>query len=183
MARAGPRAFTSPTLPNPSSAHRRHNTEIPGGAGNFTRFAPIPPPITPIAPSISGQYVVFFGEGGEGQQGIYLVDVATPQPPPIMPVADGNTTIPGSPNNFQFFTALASEGNDVAFVGGKNGSNPDLPVNERGVYKVLNVLAPSPPPISEPIGMSPRARNRIVELTRPSTRLGAIAYRMLTAVA
>jgi hypothetical protein len=123
------------------------NTEIPGGSGNFTRFMPQPPPITPIAPSISGHYVAFFGAGGEGQEGVYLADVANPTPPPIMPVADGNTTIPGG-HNFQFFTSFASEGNDVAFAGGQNhDANPNLPFDEGGVYKVLNVLSPSPPPI------------------------------------
>jgi hypothetical protein len=69
------------------------STEIPGGSGNFTGFNPSPPPITPVAPSSSGQYLVFFGAGDEGQQGIYLSDVAFPQPPPILPVADHSDAV------------------------------------------------------------------------------------------
>jgi hypothetical protein len=115
------------------------NTEVPGGSGNFTSFVPF----IPVDPCISGNYAVFFGAGIEGQQGIYLVDISMPQPPPIIPVADGNTAIPGGAGNFQFFSALASEANDVAFVGGRG----EVDLVNVGVYKVLNVLSPTPPPI------------------------------------
>ena len=130
-------------MPPPIMPIADTNTEVPGGFGNFTRFLPIPPPITPVAPSISGNYAVFFGASIEGQQGVYLVDILSPSPPPIMPVADGNTAIPGGTGNFQFFSALASEGNDVAFVGGRG----EVDLVNVGVYKVLNVLQPIPPPI------------------------------------
>jgi hypothetical protein len=58
-------------------------------------------------------------------------------------VADSSTAIPGSASNFQFFSALASEANDVAFVGGAGA----VDVINLGVYKALNVLMPQPPPI------------------------------------
>jgi hypothetical protein len=127
-------------IPPPITPIADTNTAIPGGSGNFTRF--VPP--NPVAPSISGNYVVFFGAGSNiGQEGIFLVDTSGPTPPPIIPVADGNTTIPGGTGNFQFFTTFASEGNDVAFVGGHFELDEFVP----GVYKVLNVLGPNPPPI------------------------------------
>jgi hypothetical protein len=115
------------------------NTEVPGGSGNFSGFVPF----IPVDPCISGNYAVFFGAGIEGQQGIYLVDILNPSPPPIIPVADGNTAIPGGTGNFQFFSALASKANDVAFVGGRG----EVDLVNVGVYKVLNVLGPNPPPI------------------------------------
>jgi len=132
-------ANTKP-VPPPIMPISDKNTAIPGGSGNFYRF--VPP--NPVAPSISGNYLVFFGAGSNiGQEGIYLVDTSMPNPPPIMPVADGNTTIPGGTGNFQFFSTFASEGNDVAFVGGSINLDEFVP----GVYKSLNVLTPSPPPI------------------------------------
>ena len=116
------------------------NTAIPGDSGNFYRF--VPP--NPTAPSISGNYLVFFGAGSEiGQEGIYIVDTSKPNPPPIIPVADRNTVVPGEEGNFHFFSAFASEGNNVAFVGGRIVLDEQIP----GVYKVLNVLTPTPPPI------------------------------------
>jgi hypothetical protein len=103
----------------------------------------MPPPIVPPNPIINGSYAVFYGEGIDDQPGIYIADISSPIPPPIMPVADINTAIPGGFGNFTFFSALASETNDVAFVGG--GVDVDL-INV-GVYKALNVLSPTPPPI------------------------------------
>jgi hypothetical protein len=89
-------ANTGPQPP-PITPIADKNTAIPSDSGNFYRF--VPP--NPIAPSISGGYVVFFGAGSEiGQEGIYLVDIASPQPPPILPVADRNTAIPGARATF-----------------------------------------------------------------------------------
>ena len=133
-------------IPPPISPIVDTNTEVAGGSGNFSGFQPEPPPIVPpnpVAPNISGRYAVFFGAGIDDQQGIYIVDILLPTPPPIVPVADITTAIPGGLGNFTFFKASASENNDVAFVGGAAGV--DL-VNV-GVYKALNVLQPQPPPI------------------------------------
>lgn len=132
-------ANTSP-IPPPIMPVADKNTAIPGDSGNFYRFVPS----NPTAAAISGGYVVFFGAGSEiGQEGIYIVDTSSPTPPPIMPVADRNTVIPGGTGNFQFFNTFASEANDVAFVGGRIELDEFIP----GVYKVLNVLTPTPPPI------------------------------------
>ena len=137
--------YLANTLPQPPpiTPLADTNTEVAGGSGNFTGFSPNPPPITPVAPSLSGHYAVFFGAGIDGQQGIYLVDILLPQPPPITPVADVNTAMPGGGGKFTFFSALSSEVNDVAFVGGA----VDVDLINVGVYKTLNVLTPLPPPI------------------------------------
>jgi hypothetical protein len=49
------------------------NTAIPGGTGNFVSFPP--------SPVISGQNVVFVGNGGNAQQGVYQVAVDPVFPP------------------------------------------------------------------------------------------------------
>jgi hypothetical protein len=107
------------------------NTPIPGGSGNFTSFVPG----NPVAPSIDGSNVAFFGAGSGGQQGIY---VSTPQEP-IIPgnpvrVADLNTAIPGGTGNFTSFVPgnpvapnPAISGNMVAFFGAGSGG-------QQGVY-------------------------------------------------
>ncbi len=128
--------------PNPVMPVADTNMEIPDGFGNFTGFVP-PNPVQPIPPPISENIVAFFGAGSDGQEGIYLVDIAMPQPPPIVPVADRNTAIPveEGAGNFFFFERVALENSDVAFVGGGavtvgSGDQQFLYI-EKGVYTVI----------------------------------------------
>jgi hypothetical protein len=58
------------------------NTAIPDGIGNFVSF--LSDNGAPIDPYISGDNIVFYGTGSNGQRGIYLVNRAGgPMPPPI----------------------------------------------------------------------------------------------------
>jgi hypothetical protein len=115
------------------------NTPIPGGSGNFTRFAP-PDPVTPPSPSISGDVVGFFGAGAGGQQGIYRLQ---PEGPPNR-VADLNTLIPDGTGNFTGFTPPdpvtppdpIAQGNVLVFLGfGSSG--------QQGIYRAI----PEGPPV------------------------------------
>src|SRR6185437_14477266 len=92
------------------------HTIIPGGTGTFVSF--------PVDPMISGQNVVFIGEGGSGQQGVYasfIVNVATPSDP--VKIADLNTAVPGGTGTFLGFGGWGTtpgaviSGTRVAFIG------------------------------------------------------------------
>src|SRR5262249_278061 len=62
------------------------NTAIPNGTGNFVSFSP-------GAPSVSGDNVVTYGTGMNGQQGVFLFNTQTLGNP--CRIADTNTPIPG----------------------------------------------------------------------------------------
>ena len=109
------------------------NTAIPGGSGNFTAI--------PTDPCISGNLVVFVGNGAGGQQGVYVANpISQPSGPPIR-VVDLNTAIPGGSGNF---TAIPTDpcisGNLVTFVGNGAGA-------QQGVYLANPISQPGGPPI------------------------------------
>jgi len=85
-------------------------TAIPGGVGNFVSWPP--------SPIISGENVVFVGNGSGGQAGVY----ALYPPSPIIPVADTSTAIPGGVGNFVSYPPVpAISGENVAFIGTGSG--------------------------------------------------------------
>ena len=110
------------------------HTIIPGGTGAFVG--------TPVDPCISGQNVVFIGEGASGQQGVYasfIVNVATPGDP--INIADLNTAVPGGTGTFLAFGGWGTtpgavvSGTTVAFIGasaGGGGIYVKVPVDPTG---------------------------------------------------
>jgi sugar lactone lactonase YvrE len=95
-------------------------TAIPGGTGSFTAL--------PQYPCISGDNLVFLGNGSGGQQGLYRAGAVGP---PIK-VADLNTAIPGGTGTFTSFIpgnpiAPAIDGTSVAFFGAGSGG-------QQGIY-------------------------------------------------
>jgi hypothetical protein len=85
------------------------NTPIPGGSGNFLGFGYG----ECCYPAISGSNVAFMGgEDDNGKYGIYLFNGTT-----IVRVADSNTPIPGTSENFTGFSGFVISGGNVAFFG------------------------------------------------------------------
>ena len=114
------------------------NTAIPSGTGNFTAFLANG---TPIAPSIDGGNVAFFGAGSSGQQGIYVSVNGSP-----LRAADTATAIPGGTGNFTSFLQVSPpivpspviSGNNVAFFGAGTGG-------QQGIYTYDYVVGTGPP--------------------------------------
>lgn len=76
-----------------------------------------------MAPSISNGVVAFLGTGINGQVGIYLVPIASPDP--IVRVADLTTAIPGGISHFTSFARFpAIDGQDVLQFMGSGLPNP-----------------------------------------------------------
>ena len=111
------------------------STAIPGGTGNFTSL--------PLAPSLSGNNLVFYGAGSGGQQGIYLQNRLIP-PNPIR-IADLNTPIPNGSGNF---VSLGTEagiiivGGDILFSGRGSGT-------QQGVYLASLAILTDPVRIAD----------------------------------
>lgn len=78
---------------SPSLAADR-STAIPGGAGNFANL--------PIAPSLNGPNLAYYGLGSDGKEGLYL---STRGPLAASRIADFATAIPGGVGNFTSFGA------------------------------------------------------------------------------
>jgi hypothetical protein len=102
-------------------------TAIPGGTGSFTAI--------PVDPIISGDDVVFVGNGSGGQQGVYLSKAGS-----LSVIADTQTAIP---NGVGKFVAIPQEptigGDRVAFVGFGSGG-------QQGVYAIpVDPVIPSDP--------------------------------------
>jgi hypothetical protein len=100
------------------------NTPIPGGTGNFTGYLP--------GSVISGNNLVFVGNGANGQQGVYASFVSNPfYPPGPVRIADQNTAIPLGTGNFVSYPPSPwISGNNIAFIGtGANG--------QQGVYRLF----------------------------------------------
>jgi hypothetical protein len=95
---------------------------IPGGTGNFVRFADV---------SISGSTVVFLGFGtNDVERGIYAGSTASGT---LTRVADRNTPIPNGSGNFSFTLFPCISGSTVAFVG-VGGSGGGTTFSQEGVY-------------------------------------------------
>jgi hypothetical protein len=99
-------------------------TAIPGGTGNFTSI--------PVEPVISGDNVVFLGNGSSGQQGIYRSSLSGSS----IKVADLNMPVPGGIGNFTSFIPVepvtpAINGTSVAFFGAGSGG-------QQGIYELIN---------------------------------------------
>jgi hypothetical protein len=96
------------------------NTLIPDGTGTFLSL--------PGDPIISGQNVVFLGNGFGGQQGVYASFITNPfQPPDPIKIADLNTPVPGATGDFLAFRGWRTtpgaviNGSTVAFIGTSAG--------------------------------------------------------------
>ncbi len=97
------------------------STAIPGGTGNFTSL--------PLAPSLSGNNLVFYGAGSGGQQGIYLATRGGLTAPSR--IADLATPIPGGTGNFLSFGTEAG----IIIVSGKNAVFAGTGAGgQRGIY-------------------------------------------------
>src|SRR3989442_1401245 len=84
-------------------------TAIPGGTGNFVA--------APGDPCISGDNVVFIGNGSAGQQGVY---VKAPNDPCKL-AANLQTAIPSGSGNFSAFSAVSLSGRAAAFLASGGG--------------------------------------------------------------
>ncbi len=108
------------------------NTPIPGGSGNFQNFGQSLSGQTPLATS-RGR-VVFNGEGGNGQFGIYLGSNQSD----LQVVADTHTPIPDGVGNFIYFDPRISFDNDViAFVGRGESDQKGIYIYENGILRKL----------------------------------------------
>jgi hypothetical protein len=94
------------------------STPIPGGSGTFTGEL--------LGPVLSNGNVAFLGEGGSSW-GIYTTLGGS-----LRPVADWNTSIPGSTESFVWFSYPALDGDIVAFLGGPTT------IHYEGVYAEVN---------------------------------------------
>lgn|GEM_PF-891981 len=125
-------------------------TPVPGGTDKFTGFTEVSVTTSPFgAPGSSSSRVGFLGTG-QGQQGVYLSDVADLQTPtdPCR-VADLSTVVPGGSGTFTGFSHLSLASSQVstpaawptriAFVG--------TGVGQQGVYlsEVSDLLFPPDP--------------------------------------
>ena len=101
------------------------NTLIPEGTGTFTRFGKVNTVFGNV-PTMDGGNVAFYGEGADGQKGIYLEWNGS-----LSKVADLNTPIPGGAGNFLSLggpLAAQIEGDTVVFANGV----------ETGLYRSVN---------------------------------------------
>jgi hypothetical protein len=112
------------------------NTPIPGGRGNFSRFA--------LNPSLSNGNVAFVGRDSNflqrdpsGQEGVYTNIGGS-----LNVVADTNTSIPGGNGKFTYFEDASLDNGSVAFIGQQGNSSL---ISDIGIYTniggSLNVVA------------------------------------------
>ncbi len=105
------------------------NTTVPGGTGTFTSL---------LSPEINGQNFAFEGVDSSGQTGIYT-DIGGS----LTQVANFNTLIPGTTNNFATLSNFSFDGQNVAFLGSDSSGNQGLYANSGGALtKVIDVTSP-----------------------------------------
>ncbi len=123
---------------------------IPGGSGTFTGFSDLSLTASPVASPTPPAIRAGFLGSGNGQQGVYLVDVSdlqSPQDP--CRVADLATAVPGGTDNFTGFSEVSvttspfgvsgSSSSRVGFLGNGQG--------QQGVYlaDVIDLQTPTDP--------------------------------------
>ncbi|MDF5733841.1 MAG: hypothetical protein PUP92_39190 [Rhizonema sp. PD38] len=110
------------------------NTQIPDGTGNFNDFD-----VSYGIPTLDNGSVAFVGSGNSFQRGIYTILDGS-----LSVIADRNTSVPDSKENFSSFDYPSLNNGSVAFVGSGNNF-------QRGVYTTLggslNVVADRNTPI------------------------------------